>query len=111
MQKAIKTETENVAVKRISKDVLNMNFMKRTTVQIERQQRIQQQQIVNEAIQSGKIAYGPPPYYPTVEHIDDDPNITLGGIQTEWRYTVLEEQKFGRFSFNGQNPEETYDLP
>jgi hypothetical protein len=30
---------------------------------------------------------------------------TLGGIQTEWRYTVLEEQKFGRFSFNGQNPE------
>jgi hypothetical protein len=30
---------------------------------------------------------------------------TLGGIMSEWRYTVLQEQRFGRFSFNGQNPE------
>ena len=48
--------------------------MKRTTVRIEKQQRAQQQQKAREAIFNGIMAVDPPKYYPTVEHIDDDPN-------------------------------------
>jgi hypothetical protein len=47
--------------------------MKRTTVKLERQQKLQQQQKqLKESMENGKM--GPPAYYPTVEHIDDDPN-------------------------------------
>ncbi|KAL7077200.1 hypothetical protein ACQ4LE_004103 [Meloidogyne hapla] len=92
-------------VEKISTEVLRMNFMKRTTVRLEKQQRAQQQQKAREAIFSGVMAVDPPKYYPTAEHIDDDQNWTLGGIMSEWRYTVLENMRFGRFSFKGQNPE------
>nr|CAD2170443.1 unnamed protein product [Meloidogyne enterolobii] len=92
-------------VEKISTEVLRMNFMKRTTVRLEKQQRAQQQQKAREDIFTGIMAVDPPKYYPTAEHIDDDPNWTLGGVMSEWRYTVLENMRFGRFSFKGQNPE------
>lgn len=92
-------------IKRISTDVLRMNFMKRTTVQMERKEKMQQQQKASELIATGKAVVEPPRFYPVVEHIDDDPNWTLGGVMSEWRYTMLQNQRFGRFSFNGQNPE------
>uniref|UniRef100_A0A915LGJ3 Small integral membrane protein 14 n=1 Tax=Meloidogyne javanica TaxID=6303 RepID=A0A915LGJ3_MELJA len=92
-------------VEKISTEVLRMNFMKRTTVRLEKHQRAQQQQKAREDIFTGIMAVDPPKYYPTAEHIDDDPNWTLGGVMSEWRYTVLENMRFGRFSFKGQNPE------
>nr|CAD2139895.1 unnamed protein product [Meloidogyne enterolobii] len=97
-------------VEKISTEVLRMNFMKRTTVRLEKQQRAQQQQKAREDIFTGIMAVDPPKYYPTAEHIDDDPNWTLGGVMSEWRYTVLENMRFGRFSFKGQNPEVEFIL-
>ncbi|KAL3110565.1 hypothetical protein niasHT_020036 [Heterodera trifolii] len=78
------------AVTKISADVLKMNNERERT---------------KEQISAGKLEVLPPRHYPTVEHIDDDPNITLGGVMTEWRYSVLMDNlRFGRFSFKGQNP-------
>ncbi|KAL3087294.1 hypothetical protein niasHT_020557 [Heterodera trifolii] len=94
------------AVTKISADVLKMNFMKKTTIRIERQRKQNERERTKEQISAGKLEVLPPRHYPTVEHIDDDPNITLGGVMTEWRYSVLMDNlRFGRFSFKGQNPE------
>lgn len=48
--------------------------MKRTTVRMEKQLRTEQQQKAREAIFTGIMAVDPPKFYPTAEHIDDDPN-------------------------------------
>ncbi|KAL3078824.1 hypothetical protein niasHS_014606 [Heterodera schachtii] len=94
------------AVTKISADVLKMNFMKKTITRIERQKKQNERERTKEQISAGKLEVLPPRHYPTVEHIDDDPNITLGGVMTEWRYSVLMDNlRFGRFSFKGQNPE------
>jgi len=44
--------------------------------------------------------------HPTVQSIDDPPDFTkYSPVLVEERFTILEELRFGRFSFQGQNPE------
>jgi len=108
---------------RVSTDLLKMQFMRRTMVQIDtekrerfkrqreqealraRQQHHQQTsalQAVYTPLTSSNNANG---VFPVVQKVDDEPDCTLGTPLTEERFTVLEEVKFGRFSYHGQNPE------
>ncbi|KAI1728856.1 m-phase phosphoprotein 6 domain-containing protein [Ditylenchus destructor] len=84
---------------KVSPNVLKMQFMKKTVLRIEQEERARQKQIkIETPTHMWKI-------YPTAETVHDEPTCSLGGVTSEERITFLESLRFGRFSYLSQNPE------
>uniref|UniRef100_A0A915DDI6 Uncharacterized protein n=1 Tax=Ditylenchus dipsaci TaxID=166011 RepID=A0A915DDI6_9BILA len=100
MPSSLSTITSSISKVKVSPNVLKMQFMKKTMVKLEQEERAWLKlSKVEEPLAK------PATVYSTAETIEDEPTCSLGGIMTEERFTVLEDLRFGRFSYQKQNPD------
>ncbi|KAH7697909.1 M-phase phosphoprotein 6 [Aphelenchoides avenae] len=85
-----------IVTKRVSSNVLQMQFMKRSRVMADVTQ--QEKKDEKKPLERNRVTS-------TAQKIEDPPVIDLDGTVYETRFPLIQELRYGRFSFKGQNPE------